>query len=28
LKGVDAAERGTDLGEAAKIIMQTIVTGD
>ena len=28
LKGVDAAERGTDLGEAAKVIMQTIVTGD
>jgi endonuclease YncB( thermonuclease family) len=25
LKGVDAAERGTDLGEAARIIMQTIV---
>ncbi|MBA4037434.1 MAG: nuclease [Bradyrhizobium sp.] len=27
LKGVDASERHTDLGKAAKIIMQTIVGG-
>jgi endonuclease YncB( thermonuclease family) len=27
LKGVDAAERGTDLGEAARIVMETIVGG-
>ena len=27
LKGVDAAERGTDLGEAARIVMMTIVDG-
>jgi endonuclease YncB( thermonuclease family) len=27
LKGVDAAERGTDLGEAARVIMMTILDG-
>jgi endonuclease YncB( thermonuclease family) len=25
LKGVDAAERGTDLGEAARVVMQVII---